>query len=76
LSSIPSYFYKNKNFSEFLTALRCMTRSSHVFTLITVPSIISEEIRNKLIKYSDYYIQIGKLGKGYNDFAGSLSILK
>jgi hypothetical protein len=76
LTSLPAYIYKEKDFSNFLQAIRCLTRSSHLFTLITVPPIISAEIRNKLIKYSDYYIQINKVGKGYEDFTGSLTILK
>jgi hypothetical protein len=76
LSSIPSYFYSQKQFWEFIKALRCLTRSSHLFTLITVPPIISDEIRNKLIYFSDYYIQIGKVGKGYKDFTASITVLK
>jgi len=47
-----------------------------VFTLITLPPIISEKIRNRMIYFSDYYLQIGKVGKGYKDFTGSISILK
>lgn len=29
-----------------------------------------------MIYFSDYYLQIGKVGKGYKDFTGSISILK
>ncbi len=47
-----------------------------MFTLLTLPPIISDEIRNKMIYFSDYYLQIGKVGKGYRDFTGSISILK
>jgi hypothetical protein len=53
-----------------------MTRSSHLFTLISVPPIISEEIRKKLIYFSDYYVKIDKVGKGYKDFTASITILK
>jgi hypothetical protein len=45
-------------------------------TLITVPPIISEAVRGCLLKYADYYLQLGKVGKGYSDFTGSLRILK
>jgi len=56
--------------------LRCLTRSSNVFTLITVPHIISKVVKDKLVKYSDYFIEVSKLGKGYEDFTGSLTIVK
>lgn len=29
-----------------------------------------------MIYYSDYYIQMGKVGKGYKDFTGSITVLK
>lgn len=45
LSSLPSYFYKCNGLRPFLHALRCLTRSSHVTTLITLPPIISDEVR-------------------------------
>lgn len=76
LHSLPAYIYQDKQFHSFLQALRCLTRSSHLFTLITVPPIIPDHIRDTLIKYSDYYIQINKIAKGYKDFTGSLTILK
>ena len=73
---MPSYFYKDKQLSQFLHALRCLTRSSHVTTLITLPPTISDQVRNKFILYADYYFQIGKVGQGYKDFNSSLTILK
>lgn len=76
LSSIPSYFYNDEKFSHFLHALRCLTRTSHTTTLITVPSIIKENVRKKILTYSDYYMQIGKIGQGYDDFSSTLTILK
>lgn len=53
-----------------------MTRSSHVFTLITVPPIISDSTRKKLLMYSDYYLQLGKVGDGYKDFTASIKVMK
>lgn len=53
-----------------------MTRTSHTTTLITVPPIINEEVRRKLLVYGDYYLQIGKIGQGYDDFSSTLTILK
>jgi len=47
-----------------------------MLTLITIPPIISNVTRNKLIKYSDYYLQIDKVSKGYDDFVGSINIIK
>lgn len=76
LNSLPAYIYQDAHFHKFLQAIRCLTRSSHLFTLITVPPIISTRTRDTLIKYSDYYIQINKVAKGYKDFTGSLTILK
>jgi hypothetical protein len=76
LSSLPAYIYQDAHFNKFIQAIRCLTRSSHLFTLITVPPIISSRTRDTLIKYSDYYIQINKVAKGYRDFTGSLTILK
>lgn len=76
ISSLPSYFYNDANLHQFLHALRCLTRSSHVTTLITVPPIISQPIRNKLLTFTDYYLQIGKVGQGYGDFNSTLTILK
>lgn len=76
LSSLPSYFYNDPNLAQFLHALRCLTRSSHVTTLITLPPTISEAIRNKFLLYTDYYMQIDKVGQGYKDFNSSLTILK
>lgn len=29
-----------------------------------------------MIYFSDYYLQIDKVGKGYKDFTGSISVLK
>jgi len=29
-----------------------------------------------MIYFSDYYLQIGKVGKGYKDFTGSIAVLK
>jgi hypothetical protein len=76
LTSLPAYLYKHADFSQFLQALRCLTRSSNVLTLVTVPPIITPPTRSRLIKYADYYLQMGSLGKGYEDFTGSLTVLK
>ncbi len=59
-----------------MKAVRCLTRSSHLFTLITVPPILPPAARNALIKHADYYISVSKIAKGYEDFTGSLTILK
>ena len=75
-SSLPSYIYNHDNFVDFLHAIRCMTRTSHATTLITVPPIISDRIRNTFLLYSDYYMQINKVSKGYKDFHASINILK
>ena len=29
-----------------------------------------------MIFFSDYYVQIGKVGKGYKDFTGSIMVVK
>lgn len=76
LASLPSYIYNNEGFVDFIRALRCLARTSHATTLITIPSIISDQVRNRLLLYSDYYLQINKVGKGYTDFHASLTILK
>lgn len=76
LSSIPAFLYQDPEFGEFLKAIRCLTRSSHILTLITVPPVISEGVRGRLIKCADYYLQLGKVSKGYSDFTGSLRVLK
>lgn len=76
LTSLPAYLYKHAEFAQFLQALRCLTRSSNVLTLLTVPPIIAAPTRDRLVKYADYYLQMGSLGKGYEDFTGSLTILK
>jgi hypothetical protein len=73
---MPSYFYLSANLREFLVAIRALTRSSHLTTLITLPPIISNQIREIFLMYSDYYLQIGKIGEGYTDFCSSLTILK
>ena len=59
LSSIPAYLYKDEEFPEFLKAIKCLTRSTHTLTLITIPSILSEVARKTLIKHVDYYIKLG-----------------
>lgn len=76
LSSLPSFFYKSDQLILFLESLRCLTRSSHLTTLITVPPIIGERVRATLIRYADYYLQLGKIGEGYTDFCATLTILK
>jgi hypothetical protein len=76
LSSLPAYIYTDSDFPTFLQALRCLTRTSHATTLLTVPPIIDEKIRKKLLLYSDYYLQMGKIGAGYDDFSSTLTILK
>jgi hypothetical protein len=76
IASMPSYFYKSEKLRDFMVAIRALTRSSHLTTLITLPPIISNKIRELLLMYSDYYLQIGKIGEGYTDFCASLTILK
>lgn len=76
LSSLPAYCYQDKDFSRFLKAIRCLTRSSHLFTLITVPPILPSNIKSKLIKHADYYLSVSNVGKGYEDFTASLTVLK
>ena len=45
-------------------------------TLMTAPPIIPEKVRVKLITYSDYYLQLGKVGEGYQDFSATLKVIK
>ena len=59
LSSIPAYLYKDEKFPEFLKAIKCLTRSTHTLTLITIPSILPVAVQKILMKHVDYYIQLG-----------------
>jgi hypothetical protein len=65
LASLPAYLYNHVDFSIFLKSLRAATRSSLLITLITVPPMIGESVKSKLLKFSDYYLQIGRLSKAY-----------
>lgn len=76
LASLPAYLYRDSEFSDFLKAIKCLTRSTHTLTLITVPSIIPANAQKILIKHSDYYIKLGQVGKGYDDFTGTLTLMK
>ncbi len=44
--------------------------------MITVPSILPEKAQKYLIRHSDYYINLGQIGKGYGDFTGTLTLMK
>ena len=59
ISSVPAYLYKDEEFPEFLKAIKCLSRSTHTLTLITIPSILPQSVQKTLVKHVDYYIKLG-----------------
>ena len=76
ISSLPASTYKHRDMHNFMKALRCLARSSHLFTVVTVPPIVPSEVRNCLLQHSDDYLKIERVGSGYDDFSASLTVLK